>query len=120
MNVYKRQGGLCLSSFEDFNVGDAGFQQQPWIANLDGIGVWTESGYVGGGVMNFNMTNSHSPKIVQKGELLVCSYAAPQDFQSSLFVLSSKMWTCDLARAFVRPAHFVCHGRSGEELRGVR
>lgn len=93
MSVYKRPGGLCLSSFESFNVGDAGFQQLPWMANLDGVGVWSESGYIGGGVLNFTMTNSHSPNIVQRGGLLVCSYAAPQDLQSSLFSSSSKMWT---------------------------
>ena len=43
--------------------------------------------------MKFGMTNSYSPNLVQRGGLLVCSYAAPKDLSSSLFCSSSKMWT---------------------------
>jgi hypothetical protein len=36
LNAYKRRGGLCLSSFEHFNLGSSSFQQLPWMANIDG------------------------------------------------------------------------------------
>lgn len=90
-NAYKRIEGLCMSSFEGFNVGKAGFQQLPWIVNLDGIGVWSESGSIGDILAGFMMTNTYSPNVVQKGGVLVCSYAAPFSFQS-IFGLSSKAW----------------------------
>jgi len=109
LNIYKRPGGLCLSSFESFNIGNAGFQQFPWCANLDGLGVWSESGLIGGGIMKFQMTNSHSPNIVQRGGLLVCSYAAPQSLQSSIFCSSAKMWSHIIwpGPAFDRQALYV-------------
>lgn len=45
LNVYKEPAeGLVLTSFEMYNVHNAGFQQLPWIANVCGIPVWTQSG----------------------------------------------------------------------------
>lgn len=40
LNVYKRsRHGLCLSSFERFNPHiSSGFQQLPWMANVNGLG----------------------------------------------------------------------------------
>ena len=90
-NVYKRDDGLCMSSFETFNVGKAGFQQLPWIVNLDGIGVWSESGSIGDIFAGFLMTNTYSPNVVQRGGVLVCSYAAPSSLKS-IFGISSKAW----------------------------
>jgi hypothetical protein len=91
LNVFKRAEGLCLSSFEGFNVGSAGFQQLPWCANLDGIGVWSESGQISDSVVGRDfMTNTHSPNVVQRGGVLVCSYCAPSSLQSSLFGVSHK------------------------------
>jgi hypothetical protein len=36
LNVFKRQGGLCLTSFEMFNHGTASVHQLPWMANIGG------------------------------------------------------------------------------------
>ena len=35
--VYKQPGGLCLTSFENFNPAICSFQQIPWMANVSGV-----------------------------------------------------------------------------------
>lgn len=45
LNVYKsRNRKVVLSSFENFNVNLRSFQQNPWMANLSGVPLWTQSG----------------------------------------------------------------------------
>jgi hypothetical protein len=43
VHVYKHRG-VVLSSLEDFNTGMRSGQAWPWVANVDGIAVWTQSG----------------------------------------------------------------------------
>lgn len=74
LNVYKHDE-LLLTSFEKFNGGTCGYQQLPWIANIDGIGVWTQSGRGGENVGGFDVTNTHTPHVSQKGHLLVAVYS---------------------------------------------
>jgi hypothetical protein len=80
LNVFKRQGGLCLTSFEMFNHGSASVHQLPWMANIGGVGVWSQSG---SDKLSFaiprgrSFTNTHSPFVSQKGGLLVACYASP-------------------------------------------
>lgn len=75
LNVFKHpQQELLLSSFERFNPHCASFQQLPWIANVSGVGVWTQAGTGSDGFLNFGMTNTHNPVITQKGSLLIASY----------------------------------------------
>ena len=75
LNVFKHpQQQLVLSSFENYNPHCASFQQLPWIANISGIGVWTQSGKGSEALFSFGMTNTHNPVITQKGSVLIASY----------------------------------------------
>lgn len=75
MNIYKRDG-LVLSSFEKFNGSRAGYQQLPWIANLDGVGMWSLSGAGSESLSGFSLLNTHNPFVVQRQNVAVISYAA--------------------------------------------
>ena len=45
LNVYKSQNHkVVLSSFESFNVNLRSFQQNPWMANIAGAPLWSQSG----------------------------------------------------------------------------
>lgn len=45
LNVYKSQNHkVVLSSFESFNVNVRSFQQNPWMANIAGAPLWSQSG----------------------------------------------------------------------------
>lgn len=75
LNVYKQpQHGLLLTSFEKFNPHCASFQQLPWIANVSGVGVWSQAGSGSESFLNFGMSHTHNPVITQKGSLLIASY----------------------------------------------
>jgi hypothetical protein len=76
LNVFKRRGGLLLTSFEHFNLGACSFQQMPWMANIDGVGVWTQSGAGGESLVGFGMANTHNPAVSQQDGLLVAAYSA--------------------------------------------
>jgi hypothetical protein len=76
LTVYKRPGGLVLSSLQMFNCSRAGFQQLPWIANLDGVAIWSQSGKGGESVFGFALTNTHNPYIVQSYNVAVIAYSA--------------------------------------------
>lgn len=75
LNVYKQpRQNLTLTSFPSFNAHVAAFQQQPWIANISGMGVWSQAGSGGEGILSFGMTNTHNPVVTQKGSVLIASY----------------------------------------------
>ncbi|RYH10744.1 hypothetical protein EON65_39290 [archaeon] len=76
LNAYK-QPGLVLSSFELFNPHMATFQQLPWMANVSGIPVWTQSGAGSESIGKFGILNTHAPAVQQRGNVLVCTYLAP-------------------------------------------
>jgi hypothetical protein len=45
LNVYKSDNQkIVMSSFENFNVNLRSFQQNPWMANIAGAPLWTQSG----------------------------------------------------------------------------
>lgn len=91
LNVYKEPTrGLVLSSFELFNVHNAGFQQLPWMANVSGIPFWTQSGSGTEGVLGFGMHNTHNPAVQQRHGLLVATYLAPQVLTGTFIVKVSK------------------------------
>ena len=62
-----------LSSFEAYNVGFCGYQQQPWMANISGIGVWSGSGNLQRLSM-FDVSNLYSPYVSQQGKVLIAAY----------------------------------------------
>ena len=69
--------------FERFNAGRAGFQQLPWLANINGVGCWTQSGNKNS-VAEFSMLHTHQPNVIQRGGALIAIYAAPDDLTSML------------------------------------
>ena len=73
-NIYKHDR-LVLSSFHKYNGGTCGYQTLPWVANFDGIGIWTQAGKGSENVQRINVTNSHTPVVAQRNHLLVAAYA---------------------------------------------
>ncbi len=69
IGVYK-DGGVTLSSIENYNSGYQGYQQMPWIATTGSLPVWTQSGKD----TSKNMANTHLPKIIQKNNVALISY----------------------------------------------
>ena len=45
LNIFKsRNGKVVMSSFENFNVNLRSYQQNPWMANIAGAPMWSQSG----------------------------------------------------------------------------
>lgn len=78
---------VILTSFENYNYGKLGAQQFPWVANIGGVPVFTQSGkIVAVGNLNEAIGNSHLPNITQSGPLMLIVYQ-PYD---TLKALASK------------------------------
>lgn len=95
LSLYKAPE-VCLTSFKGFNPHIASFQQvmypykdsihafvnmiysaqNPWMANISGAGVWSQTGSEGGKFAGFGMTNTHLPFAQQHNSLLLLSYIA--------------------------------------------
>ena len=77
LNVFKSDNKkIVLSSFENFNVNLRSFQQNPWMANIAGVPLWTQSGSLGKKIIP--CINDFCPSVTQKGNLLLAVYATPQ------------------------------------------
>jgi hypothetical protein len=69
LNLYKSVSRkVVLSSFNRFNVGKAQYQQMPWMANVGGVPVWSQTGISSG------MTNTFAPSVIQQGHILTATY----------------------------------------------
>mmetsp|Transcript_7015 Transcript_7015/g.11733 ORF Transcript_7015/g.11733 Transcript_7015/m.11733 type:complete len:848 (+) Transcript_7015:116-2659(+) len=87
LHIHKRPvHELVLTSFEDFNPHLASFQQLPWIANVSGVGVWSQAGTGAEGVLSFGITNTHNPVVRQQGSLLIASHVAPASLTGRLLM----------------------------------
>ncbi|WDE05660.1 hypothetical protein SG34_001580 [Thalassomonas viridans] len=74
VDIYKNNS-VVLSSLENHYGGYMGFQTWPWVATVEDIAVWSQSGEV----KSFNnrgsqTTNTHLPKVLQQGNLLMAIY----------------------------------------------
>ena len=87
LNLYKAPGGLILSSFEKYNVGLCGYQQMPWMANVSGVGVWSQSGSATS-LGYFEVTNIYSPYVSQNKTLLVAAYVVYVFFKFLFYFIS--------------------------------
>eukprot|EP01035_Chromulina_nebulosa_P023994 gene23994-31149_t len=67
-----------------FNTGICGFQQLPWICNLDGVGVWTQSGEGSNSMAGFGICNTHNPYIKQIDQFMVVSYSKPEALNTAI------------------------------------
>ncbi len=74
-DIYKNRG-VTLSSVHDYYGGYAGYQQWPWVAAVDDIAVWTQSGPVTANWRDRDETlcNSHLPKVFQKDNVALMMY----------------------------------------------
>jgi hypothetical protein len=84
LNVYKKLGGLLMTSFENYGNSCCNFQQFPWCVNINGVGVWSESGEGNESISGFAITNTHAPRIKQRGPLLVAAYVTPAWLRGSI------------------------------------
>lgn len=82
MDSYKLNGGIVLTSLRDYNVGKCSYQQLPWIANIDGIPVWCQSGTGSESIAGFGITNTHNPLCKQFDNILVVAYNTPSTLRS--------------------------------------
>ena len=71
MKVYKAEHA-CMTSLVNFNVRQCGYQQVPWMINLDGLPIFARSGcgkWVGEDCVNFNQ-----PVIDHDDNILMVTY----------------------------------------------
>ena len=105
LNIYKRHGGLCLSSFERYNEGNVSFQQLPWCANIGGAGVWTQTG---DGNLKSAFTNTHNPSIRQCGPICTIEHNIPKGMSRGPITGLMLSYTARL----YWPAHMFDNGSS--------
>lgn len=102
-NIYKHDE-LLLTSFEKCNGGTCGYQMLPWIANFDGIGVWTQSGSGNESIGDVTVTNTHTPHVSQLGHILVAAY--------STCVMCMQMYKYIISNLFNHISHMHCRPRA--------
>ncbi len=74
-HIYKNEG-IALSSVYAYNPGYFGYQQFPWMATVDDLAVWTQSGKVHtdwGDRSNDNV-NTHLPRVMQDENVALIMY----------------------------------------------
>lgn len=73
--LYKNKG-VTLSSIQDFWIGHQGYQQWPWVAAVDDLAVWTQSGEVKEvwRERNKQQANASLPYLEQKSNRLLIMY----------------------------------------------
>ncbi len=74
-DIYKNEG-VTLSSIHAFYPGYFGWQQFPWVAAVDDIAVWTQSGpvYSNWGDRDDLNINTHLPRVMQDGNVALIMY----------------------------------------------
>lgn len=71
LNLYRSSSRrVILSSFNRYNVGKAQYQQVPWMANVGGVPVWSQTGLS----HSSGMTNIFAPSVTQHGHILTATY----------------------------------------------
>ncbi|MCP3942665.1 MAG: hypothetical protein GY710_14415 [Desulfobacteraceae bacterium] len=74
-HIYKNQG-VALSSVYAYNPGYFGYQQFPWMATVDDLAVWTQSGkvYSDWGDRSNDNVNTHLPRVMQDENIALIMY----------------------------------------------
>jgi len=80
--LYKDHG-VTLSSIQDFWKGRQGYQQWPWVAAIDDLAVWTQSGEVKNNwkERNHNLANASLPYIKQTSNMILIMYKPRSDLK---------------------------------------
>lgn len=58
---------IVMTSFDRYNVGYQAYQQMPWMVNLNGVGIWSQSGNILG-------HNTYGPAITQNYNIMLVVY----------------------------------------------
>lgn len=70
-NTYKSPSrAIIMTSFDEYNVSYHAYQQMHWMVNLNGVGIWSQSG--GSGDQKF--TNIYGPAVTQERNILLVMY----------------------------------------------
>ena len=74
VDIYKNKS-VVLSSLENHYGGYMGFQTWPWVATVEDIAIWSQSGKVESFNSRSSQTNNtHLPKVIQQDNLLMVIY----------------------------------------------
>lgn len=57
---------VIMTSFDQYNVSHQAYQQISWMVNLNGIGIWSQSGDIG--------YNAYTPAITQSYNITLVVY----------------------------------------------
>jgi hypothetical protein len=111
LNVYRRpKHGLVMTSFQLFNPNITGFQQLPWMINMNGVPIWSKSGpqtlKQEKLKINFDENNIHNPAVQQDHDMLLVSYVVPPTLQMLSYDTASRLfWPNDLMDEVKTVAH---------------
>lgn len=71
LNLFKSPSqSIVMTSFEQYNVGRHAYQQNSWMVNMNGVGIWSQSGTA----LKEEQLNMRNPSVTQKGNVLVAAY----------------------------------------------
>lgn len=71
LNVFKSPSkSVVMTSFDRYNVGRHAYQQNTWMVNMNGVGIWSQSGVF----YDFERINISNPAVTQQGNILVAVY----------------------------------------------
>ena len=86
-------GNYCLTSVENYNRGKMGAQQCTWIANVNGVSVFTQSGKISGvGDLKEVISNTHLPCIKQIKNIAMIVYQPYEMLKTSLVKLDMNVY----------------------------
>ncbi len=70
-NLYKSPSrSVVMTSFDRYNVGRQAYQQLPWMVNMAGVGLWSQSGIL----FDHESLNISNPAVTQQENILVAVY----------------------------------------------
>jgi hypothetical protein len=79
LNIFKSPSrSVVMTSFDRYNVGRHAYQQNTWMANLNGVGIWSQSGVF----LDLERLNISNPAVTQRDNILLAVYY--MSFTSSL------------------------------------
>jgi hypothetical protein len=122
LNLYKRPDhGLVVSSFHCWNAHHCGFQQIPWMANISGAPLWSQSGLGSESVGGFEIFNTHNPAVQQNAETMLITYLTPHALKTVFMrnIFSSKVrffwpiplfdkhWVKEYGKKFEEPSRIL-------------
>jgi hypothetical protein len=101
LNVYKKIAhGLVVTSFSLFSAHVCGYQQLPWMVNLAGLPVWSQSASANDSIASFGITNTHNPAVQQAEDMLLVTYLTPSIFTNTFNFIIRSLFTTKVRMFF--------------------